>query len=332
MNGKVELTKILRGSMTKTAILIPCYNEELTIGKVIDDFSREMPGADIYVYDNNSTDRTAEIAIAHGALVRKEPRQGKGNVVRSMFRDIDADCYVMADGDDTYPASFGPVLEKLVLEGSADMAVGDRLSSTYFRENKRLFHSSGNVLVRRLINTLFGAQMHDIMSGARAFSRDFVKMFAVLSQGFEIEAEMTVFALEHNFKVVETPIAYNDRPAGSSSKLNTYSDGAKVLVTIARLFRDVRPLAFFSAIALVVLIAAGIVFVPILTDYLATGSVSRYPTLIVLGSAVVIACVCFFAGVVLSAIKRKQLESFEREYNLMRMIRPLDAAGESRER
>ncbi|MDE5600310.1 MAG: glycosyltransferase family 2 protein, partial [Oscillospiraceae bacterium] len=205
----------------KTAILIPCYNEEKTIKKVIEDFKKEMPHSTIYVYDNNSTDETAKIASEAGAIVRKEFKQGKGNVVRSMFRDIDADCYIMVDGDDTYPAKFGPMLEKLVLDGEADMAVGDRLSSTYFTENKRKFHNFGNVIVRKLINLIFNSNMKDIMTGARAFSRDFVKSFPVISKGFEIETEMTIFALDHNFKIVEKPIDYKDRPNGSESKLNT---------------------------------------------------------------------------------------------------------------
>lgn len=210
----------------KTAVLIPCYNEAKTIGRVVADFKEKMPHADIYVYDNNSTDNTAELAEQAGAIVRYEHKQGKGNVVRTMFREVDADCYVMVDGDDTYPADFGPRLEQLVLSGKADMAVGDRLSSTYFTENKRPFHNFGNVLVRRMINFLFRAKLNDIMTGARAFSKDFVKSFPVISKGFEIETEMTIFALDNNFAIKEVPIAYQDRPQGSESKLNTYSDGS----------------------------------------------------------------------------------------------------------
>ena len=213
----------------KTVVLIPCYNEAKSIKAVIDDFRESMPDADIYVFDNNSTDGTDEIAASAGAIVRYESRQGKGNVIRTMFREIDADCYIMADGDNTYPASFAPVLQRLVLSGKADMAIGDRLSSSYFTENKRPFHNFGNRLVRGLINRLFKAKVNDIMTGARAFSRDFVKSFAVFSKGFEIETEMTIFALEHNFKIAEVPIEYRDRDADNPSKLSTYSDGYKVI-------------------------------------------------------------------------------------------------------
>lgn len=301
----------------RTAILIPCFNEAPTIGKVVDDFSSTMPHAEIFVYDNNSTDGTADIAREHGATVKHEPRQGKGNVVRSMFRDIDADCYILVDGDDTYPASIGPVFEQLIYEEHVDMAVGDRLSSTYFSENTRRFHGFGNRLVRRLINSLFNAEMHDIMSGARAFSRNFVKMFAVLSRGFELETEMAVFALEHNLMVTEVPIGYRDRPHGSTSKLNTIPDGIRVLLTIARLFRDVRPLAFFTTLSTVLLLVSAAMFVPILTDFIATGIVRRFPTLIILAAIFTASTVCYFSGVVLSAMKRKHLESFERELNML---------------
>lgn len=304
----------------KTVVLIPCYNEAQTIKKVIEDFKHNMPHAEIYVYDNNSSDGTDKIAKEAGAIVRYEYKQGKGNVVRSMFRDIDADCYIMVDGDDTYPAEFGPKLEKLVLEGKADLAVGDRLSSTYFSENKRPFHNVGNVLVRKLINLIFGAKLNDIMTGARAFSRDFVKSYPVLSKGFEIETEMTIFALDNNFKIVEEPIEYRDRPDGSESKLNTYSDGFKVLKTIASLFRDTKPFAFFSIISVILLAISIGFFIPIFSGYLSTGLVDKIPTLIVLSAILAIACICFFVGVILTVLKKNHKQDFERQLNILRYL------------
>ncbi|MDD5794834.1 glycosyltransferase family 2 protein [Clostridium sp. HCP1S3_B4] len=304
----------------KTVVLIPCYNEAQTIEKVIKDFKNNMPHAEIYVYDNNSTDGTDEIARKAGAIVRYEYKQGKGNVVRAMFRDIDADCYIMVDGDDTYPASFGPKLEKLILEGKADLAVGDRLSSTYFTENKRPFHNVGNVLVRKLINLIFNAKLNDIMTGARAFNRDFVKTYPVLSKGFEIETEMTIFALENNFRIVEEPIEYRDRPEGSESKLNTYSDGFKVLKTISSLFRDTKPFAFFGIISAFLLIVSAIFFVPILSDYLSTGLVAKFPTLIVLTVLMSLSFLSFFCGVILTVLKKQHRQNFERNLNLLRYM------------
>lgn len=304
----------------KTVVLIPCYNEAQTIEKVIKDFKNNMPHAEIYVYDNNSTDGTDEIARKAGAIVRYEYKQGKGNVVRAMFRDIDADCYIMVDGDDTYPASFGPKLEKLILEGKADLAVGDRLSSTYFTENKRPFHNVGNVLVRKLINLIFNAKLNDIMTGARAFNRDFVKTYPVLSKGFEIETEMTIFALENNFRIVEEPIEYRDRPEGSESKLNTYSDGFKVLKTISSLFRDTKPFAFFGIISVFLLIVSAIFFVPILSDYLSTGLVAKFPTLIVLTVLMSLSFFSFFCGVILTVLKKQHRQNFERNLNLLRYM------------
>lgn len=304
----------------KTVVLIPCYNEAQTIEKVIKDFKNNMPHAEIYVYDNNSTDGTDEIARKAGAIVRYEYKQGKGNVVRAMFRDIDADCYIMVDGDDTYPASFGPKLEKLILEGKADLAVGDRLSSTYFTENKRPFHNVGNVLVRKLINLIFNAKLNDIMTGARAFNRDFVKTYPVLSKGFEIETEMTIFALENNFRIVEEPIEYRDRPEGSESKLNTYSDGFKVLKTISSLFRDTKPFAFFGIISVFLFIVSAIFFVPILSDYLSTGLVAKFPTLIVLTVLMSLSFFSFFCGVILTVLKKQHRQNFERNLNLLRYM------------
>ena len=301
----------------KTAVLIPCYNEAKTIGKVVADFKEKMPHADIYVYDNNSTDNTAELAEQTGAIVRYEHKQGKGNVVRTMFREVDADCYVMVDGDDTYPADFGPRLEQLVLSGKADMAVGDRLSSTYFTENKRPFHNFGNVLVRRMINFLFRAKLNDIMTGARAFSKDFVKSFPVISKGFEIETEMTIFALDNNFAIKEVPIAYQDRPQGSESKLNTYSDGLKVLKTIVNLFKDTKPLAFFSILSLILLLISFGFFLPILIQFVQTGIVDKFPTLIVISALTVIALLNFFCGVILSVLKKQHRQNFERQLTVL---------------
>ena len=301
----------------KTAVLIPCYNEAKTIGRVVADFKEKMPHADIYVYDNNSTDNTAELAEQAGAIVRYEHKQGKGNVVRTMFREVDADCYVMVDGDDTYPADFGPRLEQLVLSGKADMAVGDRLSSTYFTENKRPFHNFGNVLVRRMINFLFRAKLNDIMTGARAFSKDFVKSFPVISKGFEIETEMTIFALDNNFAIKEVPIAYQDRPQGSESKLNTYSDGLKVLKTIVNLFKDTKPLAFFSILSLMLLLISFGFFLPILIQFVQTGIVDKFPTLIVISALTVIALLNFFCGVILSVLKKQHRQNFERQLTVL---------------
>mgnify|MGYP002741926678 FL=1 len=301
----------------KTAVLIPCYNEAKTIGRVVADFKEKMPHADIYVYDNNSTDNTAELAEQAGAIVRYEHKQGKGNVVRTMFREVDADCYVMVDGDDTYPADFGPRLEQLVLSGKADMAVGDRLSSTYFTENKRPFHNFGNVLVRRMINFLFRAKLNNIMTGARAFSKDFVKSFPVISKGFEIETEMTIFALDNNFAIKEVSIAYQDRPQGSESKLNTYSDGLKVLKTIVNLFKDTKPLAFFSILSLILLLISFGFFLPILIQFVQTGIVDKFPTLIVISALTVIALLNFFCGVILSVLKKQHRQNFERQLTVL---------------
>jgi glycosyltransferase involved in cell wall biosynthesis len=304
----------------KTAVLIPCYNESKTIKKVVEDYKRVMPHADIYVYDNNSADGTDEIARQAGAIVRYEYRQGKGNVVRSMFREIDADCYIMTDGDDTYPAEFALELEKQIYENRADMAIGDRLSSTYFTENKRPFHNIGNVLVRKLINTLFKANVKDIMTGSRGFTKEFVKAFPVTSKGFEIETEMTIFALDNNMKIVEVPIDYRDRPEGSESKLNTYSDGFKVLKTIGSLFRDTKPYLFFSMVSLFLIAIGAAFFIPIVKTYLETGLVDRYPTLIVVTSLWVIAIISYFSGVILQVLKKQHRHNFERYLNMLEEI------------
>ena len=267
--------------MDKIAVLIPCYNESITIKKVVEDYKRALPDATIYVYDNNSNDGTDEIAHEAGAVVKYEYRQGKGNVIRSMFRDIEAECYLMIDGDDTYPAEDAQKMIDLVLNKGVDMVIGDRLSSTYFTENKRPFHNLGNRVVRWAINKLFKSNIKDIMTGYRAFSRLFVKSFPVLSKGFEIETEMTIHALDKNFLLEEVPISYRDRPEGSESKLNTVSDGVKVLKTIVTLFRDYKPLLFFSISSILCIACSIVLFVPVLLEYFSTGLVLRFPTLIV---------------------------------------------------
>lgn len=297
--------------MNKIAVLIPCYNESKTSAKVVKDYKEALPEADIYVYDNNSVDETDKIAKEAGAIVRYERRQGKGNVIRSMFHQIDADCYLMIDGDDTYPAENARQMCAEVLSGEADMVIGDRLSSTYFEENKRPFHNIGNVTVRYLINKLFHSNVRDIMTGYRAFSRDFVKMFPVLSKGFEIETEMTIHALDKNMLLKEIPVTYRDRPAGSVSKLNTYSDGMKVIFTIFRLFRDYKPLLFFSCISVVLLAVAAILFVPVFYEYLQTGLVPRYPTLIVSCFIVLLAMLLWSCGLILEVLVKKHRQMFE---------------------
>lgn len=297
--------------MDKIAVLIPCYNESQTIEKVVTDWKKELPEAVIYVYDNNSTDNTAEIARNAGAVVRYEYQQGKGNVIRRMFREIDAECYIMVDGDDTYPAEFGREMASKVLERKVDMVVGDRLSSTYFEENKRPFHNFGNSLVRGTINRLFKSNIRDIMTGYRAFSYLFVKTFPVLSKGFEIETEMSIHAVEKNMLVENVIIEYRDRPEGSESKLNTYSDGVKVLGTIARLYKNYRPFRFFGILALVLMIISAIMFVPVLVTYIQTGLVPNFPTLIVSGFVALAAIQSFFAGLILTTLVEKDRQDFE---------------------
>ncbi len=297
--------------MDRIAVLIPCYNEARTIEKVVRDFSAVLPEATVYVYDNNSTDHTAEIAARAGAVVRHEYKQGKGNVIRRMFREIDAECYLMVDGDDTYPAASAREMADLVLEKHADMVVGDRLSSTYFEENKRPFHNLGNSLVRSSINLLFHSEIKDIMTGYRAFSYLFVKTFPVLSKGFEIETEMTIHAVDKNMYVENVVIEYKDRPEGSESKLNTYSDGMKVLLTIVRLFRNYKPMDFFGAGSLVLLLVSLTLFAPVLADYMATGLVARFPTLIVSGFVMIASLLSLFCGLILDTLKEKNNQDFE---------------------
>lgn len=297
--------------MDKVAVLIPCYNESKTIEKVVHDFKKALPEAVIYVYDNNSSDKTDEIAKKAGAVVRYEYQQGKGNVIRRMFRDIDAECYIMVDGDDTYPAEFAPKMVEKVLEKNVDMVVGDRLSSTYFEENKRPFHNFGNSLVRKSINLLFKSDIKDIMTGYRAFSYQFVKTFPVLSKGFEIETEMSIHAIDKNMHIENEIIEYRDRPEGSESKLNTYSDGFKVIRTIMRLYRNYKPLAFFGIIAFVLLSVSIGFFVPVFLEYLSTGLVPKFPTLIVCGFSVISSIQSFFAGLTLQTIVQKNRQDFE---------------------
>jgi len=303
--------------MDKIAVLIPCYNEEKTVEKVVKDAKAALPEATVYVYDNNSSDRTVELAKAAGAVVRHEYMQGKGNVIRRMFREIDAECYIMVDGDDTYPMEYAPEMVEKVLNHNADMVVGDRLSTTYFTENKRPFHNMGNTVVRKSINTLFASDIKDIMTGYRAFSYSFVKTFPVMSKGFEIETEMTIHAVNNNMQVENVLIEYRDRPEGSVSKLNTYSDGMKVLFTIVRLFREYKPFKFFSLLAgALVLLATGF-FVPVLVDWLNTGLVAKFPTLIVCGFVALAAVQAFFAGLILNNISQRDRKDFE--LNLIRI-------------
>lgn len=300
--------------MDRIAVLIPCYNESGTVAKVVADFKAVLPeDAVVYVYDNNSTDGTAEIAAAAGAVVRHEYQQGKGNVIRRMFREIDAQCYIMADGDDTYPAEYAPEMAAKVLERGVDMVVGDRLSATYFTENKRPFHNFGNKLVRLSINALFKSDIRDIMTGYRAFSYQFVKSFPVLSKGFEIETEMSIHAIEKNMLVDNVIVSYRDRPEGSVSKLNTVSDGVKVLGTIGKLYKNNKPFAFFGIIALVLALIAAVLFIPVFNEFLHTGEVRRFPTLIVSGFVAIGAIQSFFAGLILETLHEKNRHDFEME-------------------
>lgn len=301
--------------MDKIAVLIPCYNEEKTIGKVVKDTREALPEAVIYVYDNNSSDKTVEIAEAAGAVVRHEYKQGKGNVIRRMFREIDAQCYLMIDGDDTYPLANAREMVDKVLTHQADMVVGDRLSSTYFTENKRPFHNFGNSLVRATINWLFRSDIKDIMTGYRAFNYKFVKTFPVISAGFEIETEMTIHAVNYKMQVENVVVDYRDRPEGSESKLNTYKDGFKVLCTIAKLFKNYKPFGFFGIISLFLILLAAVLFVPILLEFVQTGLVPKFPTLIVSGFMALAAIQAFFSGMILSEIAAKERREFEYRLN-----------------
>ena len=296
----------------KIAVLIPCYNEAVTIGKVVDDFHKALPDASIYVYDNNSSDSTAEIALAHGAEVRFEPRQGKGNVVRQMFRDIEADCYLMVDGDDTYPAEAARALCDPILENRADMTVGDRLSNgTYAEENKRAFHGFGNNLVRAMIKWIYGYGFDDVMTGYRAFSRTFVKTFPVLSEGFQIETELSIHAVDRRWRILDVPIVYRDRPAGSESKLDTVGDGIKVIMMIGSLFKNYRPLKFFCLVALILAIIGLAFGVPVIMEYLQTGLVPRFPTAILAVGFIFLASLSLAAGLILDSVAKSERREWE---------------------
>ena len=306
---------------SKIAVLIPCYNESKTIAKVVKDYKEALPEADIYVYDNNSTDNTDEIAKKAGAIVRYESKQGKGNVIRTMFREIDADCYLMIDGDDTYPSENARQMCNYVLENGVDMVIGDRLSSTYFEENKRPFHNLGNRMVRGLINKIFKSNIRDIMTGYRAFSYNFVKTFPILSKGFEIETEMTIHAIDKNFTLKEIPVQYRDRPEGSVSKLNTYKDGARVIETIAILFEEYKPALFFNTIAACIFIISLILAIPVFIEYFKTGLVPRFPTLIVAGIMLVISLLLSVSGIILQVIVKKHKQLFEIMLNQAAILR-----------
>lgn len=296
------------------AVLIPCYNEEITIGKVIDDFKAALPKADIYVYDNNSKDKTSEIAAEHGAIVRFESRQGKGNVCRSMFRDIDADYYIMVDGDDTYPAEFAPALIEPMARGMADMTVGDRLSNgSYGDENDRAFHGFGNNLVRWLIKVIYGFAFEDVMTGYRGMTRTFVKTMPVMSQGFQIETELSIHAVDKGWRVVDVPIDYRDRPDGSESKLDTFGDGAKVLMAIASLFKENKPMAFFGWLSLILLIVGLLFGIPVIAEFVTTGLVPRFPTAILSMGIVMCAVVSLFVGMILDNVAKNNRRVWELE-------------------
>ena len=305
----------------KIVVIIPCYNESKTIEKVVKDYKNALPEADIYVYDNNSSDGTDKIAEKAGAIVRYETKQGKGNVIRTMFREIDADCYLMVDGDDTYPAESAREMCNYVLENNVDMVIGDRLSSTYFQENKRLFHNFGNKLVENLINKIFKSNIVDIMTGYRAFSYNFAKTFPILSKGFEIETEMTIHAIDKNFTLKEVPVQYRDRPAGSESKLNTVSDGVKVVKTIATLFKEYRPSMFFNIVGSIVLLISIIMAIPVFVEYFQTGLVPKYPTLIVSSILLVISLLLYAVGIILQVIVKKHRQLFEILLNQTEIMR-----------
>lgn len=303
----------------RIAVLLPCYNEEVTIGKVVRDFKTALPDASVYVYDNNSTDRTAEIATDAGAIVKQEPRQGKGNVIRAMFEDIDADVYIMADGDDTYPADAAPSMVAKVLEGY-DMVIGDRLSSTYFQENKRPFHNFGNRLVRGSINVLFGSHVTDIMTGYRAFSFAFVKTYPVLSRGFEVETEMTIHSLNNNLRLYEMPIQYRDRPEGSVSKLDTVGDGIKVLSTIFRMIREYKPLPFFGGLGIIIAVIGFALTLSVTFEFWNTGMVARFPTLIGAVMLVIAGLLLVVSGIILDVIAKNNRKTFIIESNKITLL------------
>ncbi len=307
----------------KIAVLVPCYNEAKTIAKVVRDYRAALPEADIYVYDNNSTDGTAALAKEAGAIVCHERMQGKGNVIRAMFRQIEADAYLMTDGDDTYPAEHAREMVDLVLYDKVDMVVGDRLGSTYFTVNKRPFHNVGNRLVRVLVNRIFRGNIADLMTGYRAFSDQFVKSFPVLSKGFEIETEMSIHALDKNLSIQSVKVDYRDRPADSHSKLNTYTDGLRVLRTVGMLYKEYRPLSFFGIFALFFFLLGGILFIPVMLEYIATGLVPRFPTLIVSGVMEMLSMLMLVCGLILDTVAKKHRQLFEVNLNMLHMLRTL---------
>ena len=308
---------------SKIAVLIPCFNESKTIEKVIKDFKRELPDADIFVYDNNSSDGTDELAKKAGAIVRYEYKQGKGNVIRSMFRDIDADCYLMVDGDDTYPAENAKAMCEYILNNNVDMVIGDRLSTTYSKENKRRFHSFGNKLVRLLINKIFKNNIKDIMTGYRAFSYNFVKTFPILSKGFEIETEMSIHAVDKNFTIKEIPIEYRDRPEGSFSKLNTISDGARVIKTITTLFMEYKPGLFFNLVSFLFYFIGIAIIVPVINEYFLTGLVPKFPSLIVSCFVILTGLLLNITGIILQVIIKKNRQLFELEINKIDILKKI---------
>ncbi len=297
--------------MDKIAVLVPCYNESKTVQKVVEDFKRVLPEAIVYVYDNNSSDGTDKIAREAGAVVRYEHQQGKGSVIRRMFREIDAEVYLVVDGDDTYPAEAAPEMVRKIREERSDMVVGDRLSSTYYTENKRPFHNFGNTLVKNCINRFFDTNIQDIMTGYRAFNYQFVKTFPVLSKGFEIETEMSIHAADKHMQVDNVVIDYRDRPEGSVSKLNTFSDGFKVLTRILNLYKNYKPLSFFSLLALILLVLGCGFLIPVLVEYFETGLVPKFPTLIVCCFVLIAGLQSFFAGLVLQSMEQKNKQDFE---------------------
>lgn len=301
---------------SKLAVIIPCYNEEKSIAQTINEYRTKLKDANIYVIDNNSKDKTSKIALKNGATVIYEYKQGKGNAIKSAFRKIDAECYFMVDGDNTYPADKAQEMCDLIFDGKADMVVGDRLSSSYFTENKRKFHNFGNVLVRKLINLIFNANVNDIMTGSRAFSREFVKGFPVISKGFELETEMTIHALDKNYKIIEVTVPYQDRDANNPSKLNTVGDGIKVLKTIARLFKEYRPALFFNIFAFLSLIFSVCLLIPVLVEYAQMGIVPKLPSLVASGIFLLVSLLLWITGIILEVINRKQREIYELILNL----------------
>ena len=295
----------------RVVVLIPCYNEAVTVAKVVTDVRRAFPTAKVVVCDNNSTDDTANIAREAGAQVVTESRQGKGNVLRTLFRTIDADCYIIIDGDDTYSVDQLPRMADMVLNEGVDMVIGDRISTSYLQVNKRRYHNSGNLFLRFLINKMFNSSVPDILSGLRALSPSFVKNFPILSHGFEIETEMTIYALDNNFALRSIPVAYNNRPEGSTSKLNTFSDGFKVIKKAFSLFIHFKPLQFFSILASVLFLAGAIGMIPVFVEYFATGLVPRFPTLIVCGFVILLSLLLLVCGLILEVANTRHKQLME---------------------